>query len=139
MENGGLKSAYAGKMIEHIPVSKVLFEDKRDYLLSLLYKDSQTNENLEQELNILKANELLQNIPNPFSGITDIYYKLDKEATIRIHVYDYSGRQIQTINRQGTKGLNKVQFNSSGLSVGVYFYNLEINGSLSDSKKMTIL
>ncbi len=139
MENGGLKSAYTGNMIEHIPVSKKLFEEKRDYLLTLLYKGSQTNENLEQELKSLKENELLQNIPNPFSGITDIYYKLDKEATVGIHVYDYSGRQIQTINGQGTKGLNKVQFDSSGLPAGVYFYNLEINGNLSDSKKMTIL
>ena len=139
MENGGLKSAYSGRMIEHIPVSKKQFEEKRDYLLTLLYKDSKISENLENKLNTLKEGELLQNFPNPFNGLTDIYYKLEKDVSIVIYIYDYSGRKIQTISGKGIKGQNKVQFDSSGFPAGVYFYNLEINGSLSDSKKMTIL
>lgn len=138
MENGGLKSAYTGSMTEHIPESMEQFEEKRDYLLSLLPGD-QISKSLQESLSVLKTGELLQNIPNPFIGITDIYYNLENDVTVCIIIYDYSGRKLKTIKGKGEAGINKVQFDSSGLPSGIYFYNLEVDGSLSDSKKMTII
>ncbi len=138
MENGGLKSSYAGSMTEHIPQSVEQFEEKRDYLLSLIPGD-QISESLQENLSVLKSGELLQNIPNPFTGITNIYYKLEKEVSVCIIIYDYSGRRLQTIRGKGDAGINKVQFDSSGLPSGIYFYNLEVNGQVTDSKKMTVM
>jgi len=57
-----------------------------------------------------------------------------------IKVYDYSGKLISTYN-EGTlgNGHHKVEFNSERLQSGIYFYNLEINGKVTDSKKMTLI
>ncbi|MBW6537869.1 MAG: T9SS type A sorting domain-containing protein, partial [Mariniphaga sp.] len=140
MENGGLKSIYSGNLSEHIPESKNQFEDKRDYLISLLYKDPQTNENLAKELSKLNEGELLQNFPNPFSGSTKIWYKLENESVVQLDIYNYAGQLISSFN-EGTKpkGNHYINFDSSGLRNGIYFYSISINGQKTDSKKMTIM
>jgi len=139
MENGGLKSSYTGNLIEHKPVSVEQFEIKRDFLLSLLPGDL-ISETMKQSINTLKSGELLQNVPNPFNGTTQIWYKLDIEATVTVKVFDYTGKLIKSYD-QGTmdKGSYFVKFTSEGLSAGIYFYCLEVNGQLSDSKKMTLM
>jgi len=140
MENGGLKSAYSGNLIEHIPESKNQFDNKRDYLLSLLYKDSQTNENLDNELSKLNEGELIQNFPNPFSGTTKIWYNLENESIVQLVVYNYAGQLISSFN-EGTKskGNHFIDFDATGLKNGIYFYSIRINGQITDSKKMTIM
>ncbi len=139
MENGGLKSAYTGNMTEHIPHSVDQFEEKRDYLLSLL-PGNQLSKHLQESIAGLHEGELLQNVPNPFRGTTQIWYKLDNEAFVKLKVYDYTGKQIIAFNSGVMeKGSHYIEFNSVGLSSGIYFYSLEINGQFADSKKMTIL
>jgi len=140
MENGGLKSIYAGTLSEHIPESKVQFDNKRDYLLSLLYKESQTNEILDNELTKLTEGELLQNFPNPFSGTTRIWYKLENEAIVKLNVYNYTGQLIRSINEgTKTKGTHCINYDASILKNGIYFYSISINGKTTDSKKMTVM
>ncbi|MCD4683074.1 MAG: T9SS type A sorting domain-containing protein [Bacteroidales bacterium] len=91
-------------------------------------------------VNTLKTDNIkLSNFPNPFTGITNIYYKLEKEVTVCLIIYDYSGRRLQTNRGKGDAGINKVQFDSSGLPSGIYFYNLEVNGQVTDSKKMAVM
>ncbi len=140
MENGGLKSAYAGNLIEHIPGTMNQFIVKRDYLLTLLFKDSELSEAFEKGLNELKSGELLQNAPNPFKNYTKIYYKIEESALVEIEVYDYTGKIISVIP-QGykDKGTYSIDFNPNGISEGIYFYSIKINGILSDSKKMSVI
>ncbi|MCD4663836.1 MAG: T9SS type A sorting domain-containing protein, partial [Bacteroidales bacterium] len=138
MENGGYKSSYVGNMPQHKPTSLKHFEKNRDYLLSLL--PSEKNKTLEEHIGQLKDGELMQNIPNPFNGSTLIYYKLEDEATVNIDIYNYTGQKIKTYNmRVKTEGVHYLEFNSSGLSSGIYFYSIEVNGKLSDTKKMTVM
>jgi hypothetical protein len=40
---------------------------------------------------------------------------------------------------QQTEGAHFVELTSEGLPPGVYFYTLEINGRVTDSKKMTVM
>ncbi|MEZ5195654.1 MAG: hypothetical protein R2764_04445 [Bacteroidales bacterium] len=49
-------------------------------------------------------------------------------------------RLIKTYNK-GTieKGAHSVEFDAEGLPPGIYFYSIEVNGILSDSKKMVIV
>jgi hypothetical protein len=139
MENGGLKSSHTGNLIEHKPVSVEQFEIKRDYLLSLLPGD-QLSETMKHSINTLKSGKLLQNVPNPFNGTTQIWYKLDEEALVTIKVFDYTGKLIKSYNQDKMdKGSHFVEFASEGLSAGIYFYSLEVNGQVSDSKKMTVM
>jgi len=139
MQNGSYKTTYSGTMTEHIPQSKEQFEDKRDYLLSLLPGD-QLSEQMQFDISQLKTGELLQNVPNPFSNSTQLWYYVEKESNVVINIYDYSGKLISTHNEGilGT-GHHKLEFNSKDLPSGIYFYNLEINGQVTDTKKMTLI
>ncbi|MEZ5198509.1 MAG: T9SS type A sorting domain-containing protein [Bacteroidales bacterium] len=139
MENSGLKAAYSGNMIEHKPVSSKKFEEKRDYLLSLLREDY-LSENMKESIGLLKPGELLQNVPNPFSGQTQIWFKLDEVAVVTINIVDNVGKRIKTYD-EGilNKGSFYVEFNAEGLPPGIYFYSIEVNGKLSDSKKMVVV
>jgi hypothetical protein len=140
IENAGLKHANAGNLIEHMPESMYQFEEKRDYLLTLLFKDFEQEEVFEKEPNQLKLGELLLNAPNPFKNFTKIYYKIKESAMVEIEVYDYTGKIIRVIP-QGYKGKGtySIDFNTNGISKGIYFYSIKINGIRSDSKKMSII
>ena len=139
MENGGLKAAYTGNMIEHKPVSMEKFEEKRDYLLSLLPGD-QLSETMKESIGNLKTGELLQNVPNPFKGSTQIWYRLEKESNVQLNIHNYTGQLIWSV-KEGTKsiGTHFFEFDGTGLKNGIYFYSISINGQTTDSKKMTII
>ncbi|MCD4697274.1 MAG: T9SS type A sorting domain-containing protein [Bacteroidales bacterium] len=139
MENGGFKSAYVGNMAQYKPVSRKQFEGDRDYLLSLLPGD-ELSKTMKESLGQLKSGELLQNIPNPFNGSTQIYYKLEEAAAVNINVYSYTGQLIKTYNEgMKTGGVHYVEFFSEALPAGIYFYSIKVNGKTSDSKKMTVV
>ena len=139
MENGGLKSAYAGNLTEHIPASINQFTEKRDYLLSLLPEDTEKALPTES-LNSLKEGELLQNIPNPFKGTTEIWYKLGKGSDVKISIHNNSGQLIRSYELGNqTKGNHHIEFSGNDLPDGIYFYSISINGQTTDSKKMTII
>jgi len=141
MENGGTKSsAYVGSMPQYKFSTYNAFDKNRDYLLSLLPGDELNLTDLMQnKVEALSAGELLQNIPNPFNGKTNIFYKLENEALITLFIYDYTGKLIETYN-EGVKheGVHKVIFNSKNLPAGLYFYSLEINGIKTSTKKMIV-
>jgi hypothetical protein len=89
MENSGYKSAFTGKLTGYKPASKEQFIENRNYLLSLIPGDNKS-ETLNRNIAELKEGELLQNIPNPFSGTTKIWYKLENEAAIQLNIYNYT-------------------------------------------------
>lgn len=139
MENSGFKSAYIGNYLEHKPQSLESFNTKTDYLLSLLPGD-QLSKEMINNLENLEIGELLQNVPNPFKGSTQIWYKLENESYVQINIYNYSGQLINTFDH-GTKtgGTHYMDFDASGMKNGIYFYSISINGQTTDSKKMTIM
>jgi hypothetical protein len=107
-----------------------------------LIPNDRSNSIIQPNLSLLKYGELLQNVPNPFSGSTQIWFKIEERSFVMIHVFDYTGKKIKTINRgMLEKGTHSVNFsaNDAGSATGLYFYSLEVNGQFTDSKKMTIL
>ena len=138
MENGQ-KSSFVGNMPQYKPVSVEQFQENRDYLLSLLPGDK-LSETMKESIGTLGAGKLLQNVPNPFNNTTQIWYKLDEEALVAVHVYDYTGKRVSTINPgRIDKGSHYIEFSSADLPSGIYFYTLQVNGRVSDSKKMTVV
>ncbi|HVO74680.1 MAG TPA: sugar-binding protein [Ignavibacteriaceae bacterium] len=82
---------------------------------------------------------LSQNYPNPFNPATQIIYSLEKPGVVTIKVYDVLGRYVATIiNDQQNAGMHTVNFNASGLSSGIYFYQLN-SGSFTSSRKMILM
>jgi len=142
MESGGNKSSsYIGSMPEHKPENHVAHRQTTTYLLSLLHgTQDNMSEELKDNLNSLKAGELLQNIPNPFNGSTNIYYKLEADANVAIKIFNSMGQIIKTID-EGVKekGTYSTHFNAGGLVNGMYFYTIQVNGKQTDTKKMNLI
>ena len=93
--------------------------------------------------NELEQNCLQQNVPNPFSGSTEISYTLYKKGFVEISVYNLIGQRVNTLysghdlsyvlNWDGTdKDGNK-------LPTGVYLYRLFLDGENLETKRMILL
>lgn len=88
---------------------------------------------------------LEQNYPNPFNPSTIIKYAVPFESDINIKFYNSLGQIVREVN-EGTrqKGYYELNFNSAGLSSGVYFYSIRAlstdgKNDFKASKKMIII
>jgi photosystem II stability/assembly factor-like uncharacterized protein len=88
---------------------------------------------------------LFQNYPNPFNPITKIKYQIPKNVKghttyVILNVYDITGKKIETlVNENQEVGTFEVTFNGSNLPSGIYFYRLEVDGLIVETKKMILL
>ncbi|MFP4470108.1 MAG: T9SS type A sorting domain-containing protein [Bacteroidota bacterium] len=81
----------------------------------------------------------LQNRPNPFSGETEIGFKLEQHAGVTLSIFDLQGNRIQTIcSRSFAAGTHHILWQSANLPSGVYYLLLE-TGEQSSVKKIVSL
>jgi uncharacterized protein (TIGR02145 family) len=100
----------------------------------------------EIEVNIIPSEYILyQNYPNPFNPSTVIKYAAPFESSVNIKFYNSLGQCVREVN-EGNKqpGYYELNFNSSGLASGVYFYAIkavstEGKNNFSSVKKMIIM
>ncbi len=89
--------------------------------------------------------QLMQNYPNPFNPSSKIRYALPFSSNVKIEIYNILGEKIkELVNEQKNTGYYEVNFNTTGLASGVYFYMIEaksIDGKneFRDTKKMMLL
>jgi predicted outer membrane repeat protein len=82
---------------------------------------------------------LSQNYPNPFNPNTKIEYQIPELSLVTLRIYDTLGNEVMTlVNEEQSGGNYKVEFDSSNLPSGIYFYRLEANG-FDHTKKMILL
>ena len=80
-----------------------------------------------------------QNYPNPFNPSTKIKYSVPQNGFVSIVIYDLTGQEVATLlNEVKVAGNYEINFNSTGLSSGVYFYKMIANNFIK-VKKMSIL
>lgn len=83
--------------------------------------------------------KLEQNYPNPFNPSTTIKYSITKNSNIAIRIFDLRGKEIKTlVDEFHNAGYYSVNFNSEGLSSGVYFYKIYTDG-FSETKQMLLI
>jgi hypothetical protein len=84
--------------------------------------------------------DLYQNTPNPFRGETTIGFNLPEASTATLTITDVSGKVLQVVEGQFTKGYNEVTLKRSemGAATGVLTYQLDTD-SHSATKKMIII
>ncbi len=90
--------------------------------------------------------KLNQNYPNPFNPSTTISYSIPnvtmsgvEGSRVQLKVFDILGTEIATlVNEYKPAGSYEVRFDANGLSSGVYFYSLNVNG-VTYSKSMMLL
>ena len=138
MDTTGQSPTYAGRLTQFKPTSMERYSKYRDSLIALLPMVRSTDP-LNKQLAKLQAGKLLQNIPNPFSSSTDIYYRLLNVTSAEIRIYDHFGRLIQIIPVNDlNNGIHEVQYISANLSPGIYEYLLTVNGKRTDTKRMIV-
>lgn len=82
---------------------------------------------------------LHQNYPNPFNPTTTIKFDIASASYVKLEVFDILGRSIQIlVDGNLTAGTYNVQFSSSTLASGVYFYKLSSQGN-TQIRKMTLI
>jgi hypothetical protein len=85
---------------------------------------------------------LSQNYPNPFNPVTKIKFNIPNSAgneVIKLTVYNSLGMEINTlVNKKLGVGTYEFDFDSDGLSSGVYYYKLQA-GNFSEVKKMMLI
>jgi len=88
--------------------------------------------------------ELAQNYPNPFNPITTIRYGLSKNITVKISVFELSGKLIKTlVDEKKSAGWHEVKWdgtNQLGNSVGtgMYIYKIQA-GNFQKVKKLIFM
>ena len=77
---------------------------------------------------------LQQNFPNPFNPSTQIRFALPTASTVRIAVFDVTGREVG-VPAMGdyVAGVHTVPFDARHLASGVYFYRMTATGKEGNS------
>jgi hypothetical protein len=106
----------------------------------IVYGDTNTVLSVDDEFEDLPAEfSLSQNYPNPFNPRTKIKFTISDFGFVTLKVYDVLGREVATlVNEEKHPGVYEVEFNTSELSSGIYFYKLQAE-NYSSTKKMIYL
>ena len=128
-------------------VDEILKEGKYQYRLKQIDFDGTSNYSatVEIEINSPVQFSLEQNYPNPFNSSTKIKFIVPvtlsevEGSLVTLKVFDVLGNEVATlVNEEKTSGSYEVEYNTVGLSSGVYFYKLQV-GNLVETKKMLLL
>lgn len=82
------------------------------------------------------------NYPNPFNDQTTLSYQIASESAVRLFVYNAMGQMLiqidEGIKQPGSYNylLNSSVIKGNHLIEGLYFYSLEVNGQIIETKKM---
>ncbi|HBX67606.1 MAG TPA: hypothetical protein DEG32_16150 [Balneolaceae bacterium] len=121
----------------------------QDFTWTVSESSSKGFENDGQEFRIPSSNEdenptiaedfkLHQNYPNPFNPTTNISYELKNAVDVTLSVYNVLGQKVVTlVSGMKTAGSHSATFDASGLSSGVYFYQLRA-GEVTFTQKMLL-
>ncbi|MFC2103190.1 FISUMP domain-containing protein [Bacteroidota bacterium] len=83
--------------------------------------------------------ELLQNYPNPFNPITTLKYEIPVPGFVSLKVFDLLGNEVATlVNENSNAGSLSVKFDATGLTSGIYYYQL-LSDNFIETKKMILL
>jgi len=83
--------------------------------------------------------DLNQNYPNPFNPTTKIAYSVPEDGIVTLKVYNALGVEVtELVSGYHNSGNYEVTFDGTGLSSGIYFYELRSN-NVSLTRKMMLL
>ena len=92
----------------------------------------------DDEAELPSSLTLAPNYPNPFNPSTTITFGLPQQASVRITVFDVTGRQVMTLpmGQVQAGAAQTVQLDASRLASGVYFYQVVAQTATRTSTKM---
>ncbi len=85
-----------------------------------------------------KEYRLEQNYPNPFNPITTIKYGLPSPSNVKLRIFNVLGQVVATLkDEEESAGYKQIEWNSSAVASGIYFYRLEATSVSDPSKSFT--
>lgn len=79
------------------------------------------------------------NFPNPFNPVTEIRFALPRPSPVRLAIYNLCGQEvIRLIDEEMQAGHQRVLFDASSLSSGIYFCQLQ-GGEFVAARKMVLI
>lgn len=80
-----------------------------------------------------------KNFPNPFNPVTKISWKSPTQIRQPLKLFDMPGKEVYNlVEAIRPAGYNETTFDASGLTSGVYYYQLRIN-EVIQTKKLLVL
>jgi hypothetical protein len=81
----------------------------------------------------------LQNIPNPFTCSTVISWNSALYSRTILKIFDIMGNELWTlVDAELPPGEHHTNFDANGLSAGVYFYQIQVDGKVVTRKMIVI-
>jgi hypothetical protein len=82
----------------------------------------------------------LQNMPNPFSGETEIRFSVPEDGKYTLTVYNYLGQEVSTLfNAEAVTGSSySVMFDGSNFDAGIYTYTLR-SANTNETRRMNLV
>ncbi len=107
-------------------------------------EDSPQMEDTDRENEQPDGFQLHNNYPNPFNPATNISYEISEPAMVTLQVYDVVGNKVeQLVQSNQSRGHYNVIWDASGLSSGIYLYELTAVKSSGDTyrriRKMSLV
>ena len=68
-----------------------------------------------------------------------LMYRLPKAGSVRLYVCDQNGTEVAELENEAKEaGIHSTVFETTGVSKGMYFYRLELNGKLMETRKLSL-
>ncbi len=128
---------FSGELVFRENITSGIPDSLENFIISL-------NQLTVSERIIPRNISLYQNYPNPFNPTTKIEYKLERQADVKLTIYNLNGGVTKDlVNRIEKPGLNVVSWNGENnfgvkVSSGTYIYIIE-TPEFKDSRKMVLL
>lgn len=146
LENGWFSLATAPPNGEVLNIVLVTSRD-RDFAVSnwdptignYIFRNTTPPVSVNEGTSSVHTVALYQNCPNPFNPSTTIRFQLTAQSFVKLTIHDLLGREVgRLVNDVREPGLHVVRFDGGGLSSGVYFYRLTVDGG-NLTRRLTIL
>ncbi len=113
--------------------SKTIYQSETISNLDLVLSADEGSNNIPDKF-ILE-----QNYPNPFNPSTKIRYEIPETEYVSLKVYNSLGSEVAVlVDEEKFAGSHEINFDATGLSSGIYFYELRTD-NFSKIKKMILL
>ena len=69
-----------------------------------------------------------------------LMYQLPKKGSVRLYVCDKHGTEVAELENQPKEaGFHSAVFDTADVERGMYFYRLELNGRLMETRSLNVL
>lgn len=119
---------------------RTLIEASNEVLRQLGDENAGVGEAIQLCRNDLLPNDcyLTQNYPNPFNSTTKISYGLPEASSVKITVYDMTGRQVaQLVDGIQEAGVHELTWNAQSNPAGVYLVRMQTS-SFTTTRQMML-